>query len=139
MPTTAQLGADPALSAANARTGARPASAPRPASTEPELPEVPPEGSPVHVRVRIERDSERPELLLWSDRLWSVRSILGYQLAEPGSAGAVAEHRWWVGAARGRASGEVLLELAQSYPSGHWRIRSVPSGVPERFRCRPIG
>src|SRR4051812_1154594 len=39
------------------------------------------EDKPVHVRARTEHGREVPDLLLWSDRLWSVRKISAYAMS----------------------------------------------------------
>ncbi len=88
----------------------------------------------VHVRVRLEQDSEVPELVLCGRRLWCVRKILAHDLTEPGPAGALAEHIWWVVVAMGPTGADLVCELGQEYPSGRWRLRSIVEEMPSRFQ-----
>ena len=80
------------------------------------------EDEPVHVRVRTEHGRELPDLLLWFDRLWSVRKISAYAMCRSDGP---ARHVWRVLVADGRSGAELICELVQLYPNGHWRLRSV--------------
>ena len=93
-----------------------------------------PVGEAVHVRIRVDKESEVPDLVLWEHRLWSVRTILDHQIEQPGPSGAIAEHVWWVVAVVGRFGDERVCELGQSFPGGQWRLRSVSVELPARFQ-----
>jgi hypothetical protein len=83
------------------------------------------EDEPVHVRARTEHGREVPDLLLWSDRLWSVRKISAYAMSRSDGPDRTARHIWRVLVADGPSGAERTCELVQAYPSGHWRLRSI--------------
>jgi hypothetical protein len=94
------------------------------------------EDEAIHVRVRTQHGREVPDLVLWSDRLWSVRKVSAYAMSRSDGPDHAARHVWRVMVADGRSGAELNCELVQAYPSGHWRLRSIDATPP---RPRPGG